>query len=144
MADSTSEQPELIEVPPNERFSAVEGILARMKQEQLTPLEEYVMQKAVVIFLTGERAGWGTLYGKIVRDALSELSPTPRYEDDESRNDFIIAINGLEGKGLLHIDDSEPDAGLRIGAIISDKSALIRSVYHFERKSDLSNWFASS
>ena len=130
-----SEQPAFEKVPPEDRMNILDGMRERMKRESLTALEEYVMQKAIAIFLRGERSGWSMLYSHVVQDGLAELGEI-NISDNDEENEVVQAIQSLEQKGLLHFEDDKDnqDTILRINAIKDDQSVLVRSVYQFERR----------
>ena len=127
---------DFIEAGPEDRLDVLDGIRERMKQENLSPLENYVMQKAIALFLLGERVGWGNLHARVTQDGLAELSSS-NISDDEKENEVIQAIEALEKKGLLHLAEEanyQFDPTVRIAALREGQSALVRIVYHFERK----------
>lgn len=131
-----SEQTDFIEAGPEDRLDVLDGIRERMKQETLSPLENYVMQKAIALFLLGERVGWSNLHARVIQDRLAELSSL-NISDDEKENEVIQAMASLERRGLLHLAEETNypfDPTVRIAALRKGQSALVRSVYHFERK----------
>ena len=135
-AVTPSGRTDFIEAGPEDRLDVLDGIRERMKQEDLSPLENYVMQKAIALFLLGERVGWGNLHARVTQDGLAELTSL-NISDDEKENEVVQAIESLEKKGLLHLTEETNykfDPTVHIAALRKGQTALVRSVYHFERK----------
>lgn len=130
-----SVQTNFIEAGPEDRLCVLDGIRERMKQENLSPLENFVMQKAIALFLLSERVGWSELCGRVTYDGLAEL-PSLKISDDHNKDEVVQAIESLERRGLLHLAEEEESSGLtmRIATLRDGQRALVRSVYQFERK----------
>ncbi|MFH0770928.1 MAG: hypothetical protein V1926_06175 [Candidatus Peregrinibacteria bacterium] len=134
MSTEHPDHPSFIDVPASERMYALEAILQRMRQESLSPVEEFAMQKAIALFLLGERVSWGILQSHVFQAARLEL---PDIEIAENIVDK--AMNSLATKGLLHFEDDigNQTIKVRIGAIMTrgreqECAVFVRSLYHFE------------
>jgi hypothetical protein len=126
-----------VEAGTADRLRILDNIRERMKQESLSSLEDFIMQKAIALFLLGERVGWTSLYSRVAIDGFNELSQL-NLSDKEEENEVVQAIASLESKGLLHFedDDENRDTIMRICAISENQSFLVRSLYQHERRND--------
>lgn len=100
-------------VSATERLLASHQMLERASRESLSVLQEYVLQKAIGLFLLGERNSWGIIHARTGIDGQSDLSPKPRLTDD-GNDEVVIALAGLEEKKLLHFEPEDTSEGADI------------------------------
>ena len=105
MPDSLPNQ----EVKAEDRLVAARQMLDRASNEQLSTLEQYVLQKAVGLFLLGKRNDWGALHTWAAIDGQADLPKKPYLADDDS-DDVRAALMSLEQKGLLHFGPEDPSS----------------------------------
>lgn len=96
------------EVKAEDRLTAAQQILQRVLKEQLSTLEQYVLQKAVGLFLLGRRNSWGILHSGAAIDGQSDLSAKPKLADDDS-DEVLQALTSLEQRGLLRFEAEDSD-----------------------------------
>lgn len=125
-----ADRPALIEAKPEERMTIVDGVRERMKKVSLSFLEEYVMQKAIALFLLGERSNWVRLYARVMQDGQEELSVL-QIPAQESDTEVRQVMNSLEEKELLFFE-KDNEAELRIASVSDQRSCFVRSVHHPE------------
>lgn len=141
MLDSGSEQAEksvLAAIRPEDRIAVVSDILDHMKKSSLSRIQEYVMQKAIGLFLLGEHINRDRLYARVVLDGLAELTGINILINKQD-NEIMQAINALEHKKILAYSEGV-EMTMRIENIRTAQLVLVRNVNTPERSPFHKGW----